>query len=100
MLAASLPVWAEQVKFLGSVGGAFWAAFTGYTFVKSSLTETQKDVKEVKSELASQTTAIVSATNTQTNELRNMSADVKMLVQSMMTPPPRARAARAARRKK
>jgi len=99
MLAANLPVWVEQVKFLLAVGGAFWAAFGAYTFVKSSLTETQKDVKEVKIELANQTTAIVSATDKQTNELRSMSADVRMLVQSMIAPP-RARAARAARRKK
>lgn len=99
MLVANLPVWAEQVKFFSSVGGAFWLAFTGYTFVKNVLTETQKDVKEVKSELTSQTTAIVSAADKQTAQLTGMREDVRMLVQSMITPP-RARAARAARRKK
>lgn len=100
MELTNLPVWAEQAKFFLSVGGAFWAAFAGYTFVKNMLTETQKDVKEVKTELTSQTTAIVSAADKQTAELTGMRADVRMLVQSMLTPPPRARAARAARRKK
>jgi hypothetical protein len=99
-MIGSLPIWAEQIKFFLSVGGAFWAAFAGYTFVKGSLTETSKDVKEVKIELTTQTTAIVNATDKQTSELKGMRDDVRMLVQSMITPPPRARAARAAGRRK
>lgn len=98
-MIGAIPIWAEQVKFFLSVGGAFWAAFTGYMFMKITLTETQKDVKDVKTELISQTAAIVSAADKQTAELTGMRADVRMLVQSMITPP-RARAARAARRKK
>jgi hypothetical protein len=99
-MLGSLPVWAEQIKFFLSVGGAFWAAFTGYTFVKATLNETKTDVKAVKAELTSQTTAIVSAAEKQTAELTGMRADVRMLVQSMLAPPPRARAARASGRRK
>ena len=99
-MIGSLPVWAEQVKFLLTVGSAFWAAFTAFTFMKSTLTETKQDVKEVKTELTTQTTAIVNAADKQTAQLVGVREDVRMLVQSMMTPPPRARAARAARRKK
>ena len=98
-MIGTLPVWAEQVKFLLTVGSAFWAAFTAFTFMKSTLTETKQDVKEVKTELTIQTTAIVNAADKQTAELTGMRADVRMLVQSMLTPP-RARAARAARRKR
>ena len=99
-MIGTLPVWAEQVKFFLSVGGAFWAAFTAFTFMKSTLTETKQDVKEVKAELTNQTTAIVNAAEKQTQQLVGVREDVRMLVQSMMTPPPRARAARAARRKR
>jgi hypothetical protein len=100
MLIGALPIWAEQVKFFLSVGGAFWAAFTGFTFVKATLEETKTDVKAVKAELTSQTTAIVSAAEKQTQQLVGVREDVRMLVQAMIAPPPRARAARAARRKK
>ncbi len=99
-MIGTFPVWAEQVKFFLSVGGAFWAAFTAFTFMKSTLTETKQDVKEVKAELTNQTTAIVNAAEKQTQQLVGVREDVRMLVQSMMTPPPRARAARAARRKR
>ena len=99
-MIGTLPVWAEQVKFFLTVGGAFWAAFTAFTFVKATLTETKQDVKEVKTELTTQTTAIVNAADKQTAQLVGVREDVRMLVQSMMTPPPRARAARAARRKR
>jgi len=99
-MIGTLPAWVEQVKFLLSVGGAFWAAFTAFTFVKATLTETKQDVKEVKAELTNQTTAIVNAAEKQTQQLVGVREDVRMLVQSMMTPPPRARAARAARRKR
>jgi hypothetical protein len=99
-MLGSLPVWAEQIKFFLSVGGAFWAAFTGYTFVKATLNETKTDVKAVKAELTSQTAAIVNAAEKQTQQLVGVREDVRMLVQAMITPPPRARAARAARRKK
>ena len=98
-MIGTLPVWAEQVKFFLTVGSAFWAAFTAFTFVKATLTETKQDVKEVKAELTNQTTAIVSAAEKQTQQLVGVREDVRMLVQSMMTPP-RARAARAARRKR
>ena len=98
-MIGTFPVWAEQVKFFLSVGGAFWAAFTAFTFMKSTLTETKQDVKEVKAELTNQTTAIVNAAEKQTQQLVGVREDVRMLVQSMMTPP-RARAARAARRKR
>ena len=98
-MIGSIPVWAEQVKFFLTVGSAFWAAFTAFTFVKATLTETKQDVKEVKAELTNQTTAIVSAAEKQTQQLVGVREDVRMLVQSMMTPP-RARAARAARRKR
>lgn len=92
----------EEMKFFVGFGGALWTFFTAYNYVKSALTNTQTGVDAIRTELKDQTSAIVKATDTQTNELRTMSSDVKMLVQSMMTPParPRARAARAARRKK
>jgi hypothetical protein len=98
-MIGTLPVWAEQVKFFLTVGSAFWAAFTAFIFIKSTLTETKQDVKEVKTELTLQTTAIVNAADKQTNQLIGVREDVRLLIQSMMTPP-RARAARAARRKK
>lgn len=90
----------EELKFFVGFGGALWTFFTAYNYVKSALTNTQTGVDAIRTELKDQTSAIVKATDTQTNELRTMSSDVKMLVQSMMSPPPRARAARAARRKK
>lgn len=99
-MIGTLPVWAEQVKFFLSVGGAFWAAFQGFTFVKATLNETKSDVKAVKAELTTQTSAIVNAADKQTQQLVGVREDVRLLVQSMMVPPPRARAARAARRKK
>ena len=97
----SIPAWVEQVKWLFSVGGGFWAAFTAYNYVKDSLSKTQTGVEGIKTELTIQTQAIVKATDTQTSELHELRTDVGRMIQSMMTPPPpRARAARAARRKK
>ena len=100
MEASSIPVWVEQIKWFASVGGGFWAAFTAYTYVKNALASTQEGVVGIKAELTSQTQAIVKATDTQTSELRELRTDVGRLVQSMMTPPPRARAARASGRRK
>ncbi len=93
---AILPIW-EQAKFLLSIGGGFWAAFSAYAYIKSALEETKTGVKGIQSELVSQTTAIVKATDTQTTELRELRGDMKLVIQSMLQPP---RAARAARRKK
>ena len=95
----SIPAWVEQVKWLFSVGGGFWAAFTAYNYVKDSLSKTQTGVEGIKTELTIQTQAIVKATDTQTSELHELRTDVGRMIQSMMTPP-RARAARAARRKR
>lgn len=90
----------EELKFFIGFGGGLWTFFTAYNYVKGALKSTQDGVEAIKTELGAQTQAIVKATDTQTNELRNLSADVKMLVGSMIAPPTRARAARAARRKK
>lgn len=102
MIPSNIMPIVEQGKFFLSFGTAIWAFFSAYTYVKQSLSETKEGVVSIKTELKDQTQAIVKATDNQTNELRNMSGDVKMLVQAMMTAPalPRARAARAARRKK
>jgi len=95
-----LPIW-EQAKFLLSVGGGFWAAFSAYAYFKGVLEDTKAGVKEIKSELKEQTTAIVKATDTQTTELHELRGDMKLIIQSLIQPLPRpARAARAARRKK
>ena len=98
-----LPIW-EQAKFLLSVGGGFWAAFSAYTYFKAKfeeattkLEETSAGIKAVNAELKDQTTAIVRATDTQTTELRELRGDMKLIIQSMIQPMPRA--ARAARRK-
>lgn len=99
-MIGTLPAWAEQVKFLLGAGGLIWSFFKGYNYVKTALGDTQKGVEAIQTELSEQTKAIVSAAEKQTSELTGMRADVRMLVQSMLTPPPRARAARAARRKK
>lgn len=92
-LQASIPVWVEQAKFLVSVGGGFWAAFTAYSYVKNALSNTQEGVEGIKTELVQQTAAIVKATDTNTGELKELRSDIKMIVQSMMSPLPRARAA-------
>ena len=90
----------EQAKFVIAVGGGFWAAFSAYTWVKTALTNTQEGVKGIQTELTNQTQAIVKATDTNTSEVKELRTDVGRLLQSMLTPPPRARSARAARRKK
>jgi hypothetical protein len=100
MEVSTLPTWIEQVKWLLSVGGGFWAAFQAYTYVKSALANTQTGVEGIKVELTNQTTAIVKATDANTGELKELRTDVGRMIQAMMTPPPRARVARAARRKK
>lgn len=94
MEATSIPAWVEQVKFFVSVGGGFWAAFSAYSWVKDALVKTQTGVDGIKTELVQQTQAIVKATDTNTGELRELRGDMKMLVQAMITPPPRVRAAR------
>jgi hypothetical protein len=99
-VASTLPNWIEQIKWLVSMGGGFWAVFKVYTYVKDALTNTQEGVAGIKTELTAQTQAIVKATDTQTSELRELRTDVGRLVQAMMVPAPSARAARAARRKK
>lgn len=97
---SNLPAWVEQVKWLLSVGGGFWAAFSAYTYVKTALGDTQKGVEGIQTELSKQTASLITAANGQTNELRELRTDVGRMVSAMMTPLPRARAARAARRKK
>lgn len=89
-----------EAKFIVGIAGVLWSVFVGFNYVKTALSDTQKGVKAIQTELTTQTTAIVTATNAQTTELHELRTDVGRLVQSMMTPPPRARAARAARRKK
>jgi hypothetical protein len=96
----NIPIWIEQIKWFASVGGGFWVAFKAYTYVKDALANTQEGVKDIKSELTNQTHALVTATAAQTTELHELRTDVGRLVQSMMAPPARSRAARAARRKK
>jgi hypothetical protein len=94
----ALPTWIEQIKWLVSMGGGFWAVFK---VVKDALTNTQEGVVGIKTELTAQTQAIVKATDTQTSELKELRTDVGRLVQAMMVvPAPSARAARAARRKR
>lgn len=89
-----------ELKFILAAGGAIWSFFKAFNFVKTALSDTQKGVSAIQTELTSQTHAIVTATNNQTTELHELRTDVGRLIQSMMVPPPRARAARAARRKK
>ena len=91
MQAHEIPAWVEQVKFLASAGAFFWGAFKVYTYIKDALTNTQTGVDAIRVELKDQTQAIVKAADIQTNELRTMSSDVKVLVQTMITPAPRAR---------
>jgi len=111
MEASALPLWVEQVKFLASVGGVLWIVFSGYTFFKNSITEMQTGVKELKSEvnsqtetvnatLSNQTAAVVKATDANTKELVELRSDMRMMLQSMIAPPFRSMGARAARRKK
>jgi hypothetical protein len=100
VMPANIPVWIEQIKWFGSVGGGFWVAFKAYTYVKDALANTQEGVIGIKTELTNQTQAIVKATDTNTTELKELRTDVGRLVQAMMAPLPRSRAARAARRKK
>jgi hypothetical protein len=97
---SNIPAWVEQVKWLISVGGAFWVAFKAYTYVTTSLGDTQKGVKGIKDELSQQTTALIKAADGQTHELQELRTDVGRMISAMMVPPIRARAARAARRKK
>ena len=94
-----LPI-VEQSKFFISFGAALWAFFKAYTYVTKSLSDTTDGVASIKTELTNQTQSIVTATNTQTQEIKNMREDVRLLVQAMVAPPQPARAARAARRKK
>ena len=81
------PAWLDQIKFFASVGGAFWAAFKAYNYVKTALTETQSGVEGIKNELTKQTTAIVKATDANTGELKELRTDMGRLVQAMMVPP-------------
>ena len=93
-----LPI-VEQSKFFVSFGAALWAFFKAYTYVTKSLSDTTDGVASIKTELTNQTQSIVTATNTQTQEIKNMRDDVRLLVQAMVAPQP-ARSARTARRKK
>jgi hypothetical protein len=94
MFISEMPVWVEQIKFFGVVGGGFWTAFTAYSWVKAAFTNTQTGVEGIKTELVQQTAAIVKATDTNTGELKELRSDIKMLVQAMIQPPIRTRAAR------
>jgi len=96
LLSNLLPV-VEQGKFFVSFGTAIWAFFSAYTYVKQSLAETKDGVASIKDELKDQTQSIVTATNAQTQELKGMRDDVRLLVQAAVVPP---RTARSARRKK
>jgi hypothetical protein len=62
--------------------------------VKAAFTNTQTGVEGIKTELVQQTAAIVKATDTNTGELKELRSDIKMLVQAMIQPPIRTRAAR------
>lgn len=96
----SIPAWVEQVKWFISVGGGFWALFSAYTYVKTSFTDTQKGITGIQTALSDQTTSLIKAADNQTVELKELRTDVGRMISAMMVPPPRARAARAARRKK
>lgn len=95
ILSSILPIF-EQGKFFVSFGTALWAFYSAYTYVKQSLSDTKDGVASIKTELKDQTQSIVSATNAQTQEIKNMREDVRLMVGAMIAP----RAAKAVRRKK
>lgn len=88
----------DELKFFAALGGGFWALFAAYSWVKSNLTTTQESVKELTTEVSSQTTAIVHSMQENTQQVRELREDVKTMITAWMAPPPVR--SRAARRKK
>lgn len=88
----------DELKFFIALGGGFWALFSAYQWVKSNLTTTQESVKTLTTEVSAQTTAIVHATETNTQQIRELRDDVKTMITAWLAPPPVR--SRAARRKK
>jgi len=84
----------DELKFFIALGGGFWALFSAYQWVKTSLTATQAGVQTLTTEVSAQTTAIVHATQENTQQVRELRDDVKTMIQAFMQPPVRSRAAR------
>lgn len=95
-----IPQMYTEFKFWSTVIGGFWMLFKGFTWVKAiketDLANLHKGIAKVETEIQSQTTSIVSAMDKNTSTISELRGDIKLL----FIAPPRARAARAARRKK
>jgi len=76
----------DEIKFVIAVGSAFWAAFSVYSGIKELLTQTREDVKTLKDEVSSQTATIVKVTESNTQEIKGLRDDMKMIIGALMTP--------------
>jgi hypothetical protein len=95
-----LPILYNEFKFWSAVSGAFWLVFKGVTWVKeirtNDLVHIQAGVDSLKKEISDQTGSIVKSMVDNTQELKELRRDLF----NAFVAPPRARAARAAKRKK
>jgi hypothetical protein len=83
----------DEIKFFVSFVGVLWVAFGAYNWVKDALSGTRDDVKALKTEVSEQTKSIVHVTEQNTNEIKGLRDDMKLIIGAMMQPT-RARAAR------
>ena len=90
----------EEAKFWSIMAGAVITAYKGFQWVKDirekDLVTIQGKIDGLHTELGNQTSAIVKATDANTNELKELRNDMRTLI----IQPQLARAAKASRRKK
>lgn len=93
----------EEFKFWGPAVGAiygFWKIVDWFKLLKTNdLRHIQAGVTDLKDELSKQTKTICDAMATNTDQIKELRSDIKTLTAAFIAPP-RAKAAKAARRKK
>lgn len=98
-----LPAIYNEFKFWSWFVGAFFFIFKGIDWFKklkdTDLKNIQTGVVTLKDEVVKQTGDFVKAMDGNTSELKELRGDIKLLTAAFISPP-RARAARAAKRKK
>lgn len=78
----------DQVKYWIFVGGVFFALFEGIRWVKAiktnDLAHIHSEVGEIKKEINDQTTSFIAAIEKNTNEIRELRGDMKLIIGSLM----------------
>lgn len=85
----------EEGKFWVGLAGGLWVLFSKYTDIKEKFINVLTGVKTLQTKVEEQTASIVTAVSSNTNELKEMRGDLKMVTGALILPPQiRARARR------